>query len=164
MTDDSPVQPVEIRAAAVSDADAIHTLLMSFAREQLVLPRPKSDILERIRNFRVILAGGKLAGFSALRDYGNGLYEVRSLVVAREFQHAGLASMLVNSQIETVRAKGQPARIFALTYREHFFNRLGFVTVEKTLFPEKIWSDCEQCPKKNRCDETAVLMLVNQER
>ena len=52
----------------------------------------------------------------------------------------------------------RPARVFALTYRANFFCRLGFRIVSKELFPQKIWSDCSVCPKKDRCDETAVLM------
>jgi amino-acid N-acetyltransferase len=34
------------------------------------------------------------------------------------------------------------------------------VTVDKALFPEKIWSDCQACPKRDRCDEEAVLREV----
>ena len=55
---------------------------------------------------------------------------------------------------------GGPFRVFALTYQEKFFRHLGFRIVDKSLFPEKIWSDCAVCPKKDRCDEIAVLMEI----
>ena len=53
-------------------------------------------------------------------------------------------------------------RLFALTLRPDFFSSLGFEEVPKSLFPEKIWSDCSKCAKRSRCDETAMLLKVNQ--
>ena len=41
-----------------------------------------------------------------------------------------------------------------------FFRRLGFQVVDKYSFPPKIWSDCCVCPKKDHCDETAVMIGV----
>ena len=50
--------------------------------------------------------------------------------------------------------------VFALTLRDGFFNRLGFRTVAKEMFPAKVWSDCRQCPKLHACDEIAVVKEV----
>lgn len=147
---------IQIRKAAVEDVPAIYQILATFAEQRLLLPRPQLDILMRIENFYVACVDGEVAGCAALRDYGNELYEVRSLAVAERFQNLGLASKIVTAQLESLAGKN--ARVFALTYRDHFFQRLGFSVVEKTLFPEKIWSDCERCPKKDHCDEIAVLM------
>ncbi len=147
-----------IRPASINDVQKIHDLLGLFAEERLVLPRPQLDILERIGFFRVALVDGQFAGCAALRDYGNNLFEVRSLAVSKVFQNHGIASRLVQSQIDDLRARKIPARIFSLTCREHFFQRFGFKIVEKTLFPEKIWSDCEQCPIRDNCNETAVML------
>ncbi len=150
-----------IRAAVPEDVNNIHDVLELFAKERLLLPRTHLDLLVRIKNFRVAEVDGVFAGCAALRDYGNGLYEVRSLAVLPEYQQQGIASVLVKSQIETLQEKGEQVRLFALTYRANFFQRLGFHLVERDLFPEKIWSDCERCPKKDHCDETAVLMTIN---
>ncbi len=62
--------------------------------------------------------------------------------------------------IQSLRERGEKARVFALTYRADFFQTLGFRIVDKGMFPEKIWSDCIICPKRYRCDETAVLLEV----
>ncbi len=150
-----------IRAAVPEDVNNIHDVLELFAKERLLLPRTHLDLLVRIKNFRVAEVDGVFAGCAALRDYGNGLYEVRSLAVLPVYQQQGIASVLVKSQIETLQEKGEQVRLFALTYRANFFQRLGFHLVERDLFPEKIWSDCERCPKKDHCDETAVLMTIN---
>ena len=141
-----------------ADVMAIHDLLKVYAEDRLLLPRPPEDILEKIRNFRIAEVDGKFAGCAALRDYGNSLYEVRSLAVVKEFVGCRIGSKLVSGFLEEKQAVGVPAKIFALTYRDNFFCNLGFRIVEKDMFPEKIWSDCERCPKKDRCDETAVFL------
>ena len=149
-------QEIMIRTAVEADVPAIYQVLAAFAEQRLLLPRPQMDILLQIDTFHVACVNGEVAGCAALRDYGNELYEVRSLAVSEKFQNMGLASMLVTEQMNILAGKN--ARLFALTYRDNFFQRLGFRVVEKTLFPEKIWSDCERCPKKDHCDEIAVLM------
>ena len=49
-------------------------------------------------------------------------------------------------------------RVFALTYQEAFFARLGFAVVDKSVLPQKIWADCVHCAKYPDCDETAVFL------
>lgn len=154
-TDD--IHKTTVRAAAPEDVNFIYELLAGYAKERLLLPRPHLDLLERIGNFLIAEVEGEQAGCCALRDYGGGLYEVRSLAVAKKFLNRGIASEMVLCHMERLRKKGVPARLFALTYRDAFFNRLGFRIVDKSMFPEKIWSDCAICPKKDHCDETAVL-------
>ncbi len=159
MTSDSP--QFLIRPAVLGDVQLIHDLLNDFARQHLLLPRPQLDIIERLANFRVAFLDGCFAGCVALRDYGSGLFEVRSLAVVPDLQNKGVASKLVQSQIDMLSVRKTPVRLFALTYRDHFFQSLGFKIVDKSLFPEKIWSDCENCPKKQNCDEIAVLLSIN---
>ncbi|MCF7855891.1 MAG: GNAT family N-acetyltransferase, partial [Candidatus Pacebacteria bacterium] len=52
-------------------------------------------------------------------------------------------------------------RIFALTYHPRLFEHQGFQRVSKDLFPEKVWHDCAKCPKRDRCDEIALLKKMN---
>jgi len=49
-------------------------------------------------------------------------------------------------------------KVFALTYRVAFFERMGFHPVDKRTLPQKIWSDCVHCAKFTDCDETAVIL------
>ena len=147
-----------VRPAAVSDVDSILKLLDEYAAEKLLLKRTREDLLDKLKNFRVGVINGEFACCLALRDFGDDLYEVRSLAVCRKFNNQGCGSKLVSGVVEQLRSLGRPVRVFALTYRAHFFCRLGFRIVSKELFPQKIWSDCSVCPKKDCCDETAVLM------
>lgn len=148
------------RHAVPDDVPAIHELVCQYAKERLLLPRPPEDILEKIGNFHILEMNGRIVGCAALRNYGNALYEIRSLAVRKEYLNRRFGSRMVEGLLQLLRDKGEPARVFALTYRDHFFLTHGFHVVDKKLFPEKIWSDCVICPKKDRCDEIAVLLSL----
>jgi len=47
--------------------------------------------------------------------------------------------------------------IMSLTYEQRFFEKLGFVVVNKDTLPLKVWSDCVKCPKRDGCDEIAMV-------
>ena len=152
--------PLDVRPAVESDVDPICGLLAEYAAKKLLLKRTREDVLEKLKNFRVGTVNGEFAGCLALRDFGDDLYEVRSLAVHERFNNLGYGSQLVSGALDSLRGLGKPVRVFALTYRAAFFCRLGFRIVSKDLFPQKIWSDCAVCPRKDRCDETAVLLEI----
>ncbi len=151
---------VTIRPARPSDAAAIAGLLAPYAAAGLVLPRTAEEIRHHVGRFLVAARGararGKILGCVALRDYGAGLFEVRSLAVAQSENGSGLGSRLVAASVAGAKARGAH-RVFALTLRPNLFRRLGFTVVEKELFPQKVWTDCKHCPKLHCCDEIAVL-------
>ncbi len=151
-----------IRPAAFDDAPAIYALLATFSTEGKLLPRPVADIQARIANFLVAEQDGMVAACGALRDFGNNLNEIRSLAVRRDLAGQGIGSRLVKALLKKAveRTGGEHGHVFALTYRVEFFKRLGFRVIDKYTFPPKIWSDCCVCPKKDHCDETAVVIDV----
>lgn len=151
---------VTVRKAELADVDEICALLLQYAAKGLLLPRTKEDLAEKIGNFHICEMNGEFAGCAALRDYGEALFEVRSLAVKEEFAGKGIGSLMVSGIVEYLKKEKKPCRVFALTYRAGFFCRLGFKIVQKELFPQKIWSDCSICPKAAKCDETAVLMEI----
>lgn len=152
----------QIRPARLEDAPAIYALLATFSTEGKLLPRPVADIQARIANFLVAELDGAVAACGALRDFGNNLNEIRSLAVRRDLAGQGLGSRLVKGLLNKAaeRTNGERGQVFALTYRVEFFKRLGFRIIDKYTFPPKIWSDCCVCPKKDHCDETAVVIDV----
>lgn len=153
-------KPLIVRPAVESDVDAICGLLAEYAAKKLLLKRDREDVLGKLKNFRVGTVDGEFACCVALRDFGDDLYEVRSLAVREQFNNLGYGSRLVAGAVEPLRDLGRPVRVFALTYRAAFFCRLGFQVVSKDMFPQKIWSDCAVCPRKDCCDETAVLLEI----
>ena len=162
MTAQSPCSGAQIRPAEVEDAPAIYALLATFSNEGKLLPRPVADIQARIANFIVAELNGSVAACGALRDFGNNLNEIRSLAVRRDLAGQGIGSCLVRALLAKAmeRTGGENGHVFALTYRVAFFQRMGFRVVDKYTFPPKIWSDCCVCPKKDHCDETAVVIDV----
>ena len=150
------LQSVIIESAREADAYKIPELLAPWVARQIVLPRTPEDILEHLENFLVARRDDALVGVVAVRDFGDGLNEIRSLAVGSGFEGAGLGSALVEAAIALARRERHAKRIFALTMRPRLFQRLGFTIVDKELFPQKVWLDCSKCPKRDCCDEVAV--------
>ena len=147
-----------VRKAELKDVKTIAQILQVYAAQQIVLARDEADITFYLKNFSVCEVDGVVRGCVALRDFGNNLMEVRSLAVDEKFKNMGVGRAMLQFLIDKVKQQEENIRIFALTYQDKFFLKMGFHTVEKELFPEKIWADCEKCPKKSHCDEIAVLL------
>ena len=144
-----------IRSARIPDAKTIHKLLADFAREGLMLPRSLSDIYETIRDFYVFELDGEVVGTVCLHICWEDLAEVRSLAVAREQAGRGIGRQLVRACLEEARQLGLK-RVFALTYQQTFFEKLGFALIAKSELPHKIWADCLKCAKFPDCDEISM--------
>ena len=71
----------------------------------------------------------------------------------------GVGRGLVEWTVSEVRRLGI-RRLFALTYEQGFFGKLGFEVVTKDSLPLKVWSDCVRCPKRDGCDEIAVILVL----
>ena len=151
-------EPVKVRPAGLNDVDAIFEMLELYVAEGIVLKRSREDINFFIGNFVVAEQAGKVCGCAALRDFGNDLLELRSVVIHPQLQGKGVGRILVEELIASLRKQRSEWRLFTLTTTPAFFKKLGFKEVEKELFPEKIWSDCSKCPKFHCCDEVALLM------
>ena len=152
-----------ITAATEDDIDGIEALLAPNVKKQLVLARSKEDILSHLGNFLVARDGGCLVGCVALRGFGEGLYEIRSLAVDAAFMGRGIGTRLVGGCVEKA-VKLDGSLVFTLTLRPNLFQRLGFTEVPiKTFhrddkFREKIWADFLNCPKYDKaCNEIALV-------
>ena len=148
---------IAILPARPEQAGAISALLQPYVKEGIVLPRPPHEVRVHIGNFLTAVRDDEVIGAVAVRDFGGGLYEIRSLVVAPQWSGRGIGSRLVREAVAFAETRGA-ARIFALTMRPRLFERLHFVQVDKNLFPQKVWSDCVKCPKRACCDEVAVFL------
>lgn len=149
-----------IRKAILQDARHIHKLLLNYAKDGLVLPRSLMEIFEAIRDFYVFVDDGRVIGAAALNICWEDLAEVRSLVVHEEFGGRGIGRQLVEACLEEARRLGI-GRVFALTYQQNFFEKLGFAEIEKSELPQKIWRDCIKCAKFPECDEIALSISLS---
>ena len=151
------MQKIQIRMAEKRDIEAICRILAPYARKKIILPRDPIEVSKHLRNFCIAEKNARVIGCCAFRDYGNRLFEIRSLAVSSRNVGGGIGSKMVNFLKERISSHGD-VKIFALTTSAGFFHRLGFRTVEKDMFPQKIWSDCSKCLKLNDCEEEAVMI------
>jgi amino-acid N-acetyltransferase len=149
-----------IRKAIIGDMKIIHKLLNRYADQGLLLPRPLSELYDHLRDFNVLVEQGeseKILGTCALGICWEDLAEIRSLAVVEDRQGGDYGRKLVDACLEEARSLGL-RKVFALTYAETFFSKLGFKVVEKSTLPQKVWGDCLKCPKFPECDETAMVL------
>jgi amino-acid N-acetyltransferase len=152
------------RRARPSDTRSILNLIGFYSAKGLLLPRPFSQIIEKIRDFHVAVEESQdgavtVKGVVALHPVGEDLAEVRSLAVEEALAGKGIGKQLMKACIEDAHEM-RLNRIFALTYQTVFFNKLGFQQVEKLTLPQKIWGDCVHCTKFSDCDEVAMLLSL----
>lgn len=146
-----------IRKARMSDVKAIQKLVAEYARKGDMLPRSLSEIYENLRDYFVFTeGGGEIVGSAAIHIMWEDLAEVRSVAVREDRMGRGVGTRLVEACISEAIVLGI-SRVFALTYRPEFFEKLGFSRVDKSELPQKIWSDCLKCSKFPDCDEVALL-------
>ncbi|OQY23549.1 MAG: GNAT family N-acetyltransferase [Desulfobacteraceae bacterium 4572_35.2] len=127
---------MKLRKACIGDVNAIHKLLVEHARQGLMLSRSLAEIYQAIRSFYVLDHGGEVLGTVSLQVWWLDLAEVRSLVVADSLAGQGYGRKLVQSCLTEAQELGLN-RVFALTYQEQFFARLGFAVIEKSELPER---------------------------
>lgn len=145
-----------IRSARIADVPQIHSLITLFAERGLMLFRSPTELYEQIRGFLVYEQDGRIVGCCALEILWKDMAEVRSLAVDPAAQGAGIGGKLVWAAIQEARRLGIP-QVLSLTYRQSFFERLGFKVVGKKALPHKVWTDCIRCPKQACCDEIPML-------
>jgi amino-acid N-acetyltransferase len=149
-----------IRKAKVSDAKIIHGMINASSGKDEMLPRSLMDIYGSLRDFFVYVedSSASVTGVCAMHIFWENLAEVRSLCVNDEYRRRGIGRKLVEACISEAITLDL-LRIFALTYQTEFFGKLGFIEVERSTLPEKIWSDCFKCPKyPDYCDEVAMIL------
>ena len=148
-----------IRKAKTGDVVVIQKMLVSFAQQGKLLARSLSELYTNLRDMSVAVDNetGQVVGCCSLHIIWEDLAEIRSLAVQETRQGRGLGRRLVEACMEEARDLGIK-RLFTLTYETRFFEHIGFLIVDKNMFPQKVWADCLHCPKFPECDEVALVM------
>jgi amino-acid N-acetyltransferase len=148
-----------IRPATIHDVPLIQAIVNSHAELGKMLFKSYAQIYDRLRDFAVYDINGEVVGCVALAIIWADLAEVRSLAVHPDHIGRGIGRSLTEWCIQDAR-RMQIRRIMSLTYEQKFFEKLGFVVVPKETLPLKVWSDCVQCPKRDGCDEIAMVREI----
>ncbi len=149
-----------IRKATLKDVKAIHGLLQIYGSKGELLPRPLSKIYDHLRDFSVYAQDGKVVGCCALQFCWEDLAEIRSVAVHPDHTGKKIGSMLAETAIAEAKSF-DIKQIFTLTYRPGFFKKFGFMQIERSQLPLKIWSDCILCVKFPDCDEIAMMKKLD---
>jgi argininosuccinate lyase/amino-acid N-acetyltransferase len=147
---------VEFRQARADDLDAIEWLVEHWAKHGENLPRSREDIMKAILDFGVAVVDGKVVGCAALWIYTPQLAEIRSLGVHPDHQGKGVGQGLVRYFLQLAGQLHIP-KVFVLTRAPRFFEKAGFRQVSVNSLPEKVLKDCAGCPKREQCDEIALV-------
>jgi amino-acid N-acetyltransferase len=154
---------LKIRKAKISDLKQIHKLINEYAKKEEMIPRPLSELYENMRDFIVCEYDANICGVCALHIMWEDLAEIRSLAVDGGYQKMGIGRNLVRQCLREAKLLGLQ-KVFALTYHPEFFKKLGFVDIDKSSLPQKIWGDCIRCPRFPGCDEYAVILELRNKK
>jgi amino-acid N-acetyltransferase len=147
-----------IRKANIQDIKAIHRLLQEYGKKEELLARPLSQLYDHLRDFSVYMDENnqRLTGCCALQICWEDLAEIRSLAVHPDHMGKNIGKQLTETVLQEAKSF-QVKRVFTLTYKPNFFKQFGFVTIERSELPLKIWGDCIICVKFPDCDEIAMM-------
>jgi len=152
---------IRTHKARIQDARDIFDLVNSLSGDGTLLRRSYAEICENIRDFTVVSRATpdgehEFLGCGALHLYGPHLAEIRSIVVAEQFRGLGAGDEL----LEALLAEAEEHRILSVclfTRIPDYFEHLGFRIAERNDMPDKIYKDCQTCPRLYACDEVAMV-------
>jgi len=149
-----------LRSARVGDVPEMAALINYHAERHRMLFRSYEELYEHIRDFSVVESqNGDILACCALEVFWKDLAEIKSLAVAPDHMRKGLGRALVHNAIQQASDLGV-SRVFALTYEQEFFQRLGFELIDKDQLPHKVWTDCVKCHQQHNCKEIAMILRV----
>ena len=146
-----------VRQAKLQDAVHIFELVNSLSHDGTLLRRNYAEICENVRDFAVAESeAGVFLGCGALHLYGPHLAEVRSIVVKPEAKGQGAGGRLLQALIAESEEQGVVS-VCLFTRIPDFFFHFGFRIADRTTLPDKIYKDCQACPRLYACDEVAMV-------
>ena len=146
-----------VRRARLQDAVNIFELVNSLSGDGTLLRRSYAEICENVRDFHIAESeAGVFLGCGALHLYGPHLAEVRSIVVKPEAKGQGAGGKLLKALLAEAEDQGVVC-VSLFTRIPDFFFHFGFRTADRTALPDKIYKDCQACPRLYACDEVAMV-------
>ena len=151
-----------VRPAKLPDAVNIFDLVNSLSHDGTLLRRNYAEICENIRDFAIAESTSsesrpaEFLGCGALHLYGPHLAEVRSIVVKPEAKGQGAGGKLLRALLEEAEEQKVTA-VCLFTRIPDFFTHFDFRVVDRTTLPDKIYKDCQTCPRLYACDEVAMV-------
>ncbi len=148
---------MKIRPAKVQDVKQMQNLINDFAAKKEMLPRSLNDLYENIFEYFVAENDtGEVIGCGAIHVAWDDLAEVKGLAVDSGYHGKGIGAEIV-SACEKKALEVGVTKVFALTFKPGFFEKLGYKQVGRDTLPHKVWGECVKCPMFPDCGEVAVM-------
>ena len=150
-----------IRKATIKDVKSVHALLQEYGNRGELLSRPLSELYDHVRDFSLYVdrEDNQMLGCCALQFCWEDLAEIRSLAVLPDHRGRKIGSELTRTVLDEAKSFDFQ-KVFALTYKPEFFEKFGFIRIDRAELPLKIWSDCVICVKFPDCDEFAMMKKI----
>jgi amino-acid N-acetyltransferase len=154
---DPALAPLQVHKAHLQDAQNIFDLVNAHSGDGTLLKRSFAEICENIRDFTVAYRDHPETGeIDFLGCDGPHLAEVRSIVVRQDRRGLGAGDAI----LEALIAEGEEHHVTSVclfTRIPDYFEHLGFRIADRTAMPDKIYKDCQTCPRLYACDEVAMV-------
>jgi len=138
----------------------IQSVLEPYVKEGIILRRDDDEIATNIRSYVLVYSDKKPVGVGALHIFSPFLGEIRSLGVDKDYHSKGIGKKIVNYLLDEAKDLGLK-EVLVLTYKKEFFEKLGFIEIEKEAIPDKkIWADCIKCKFFPNCNEIALIKYL----
>jgi len=148
---------IEFVKAHLSDINNMQSLVAPEIETGIILIRSDDEIATNIRSYILAKSENELLGFCALHIHASSLAEIRSLIVKEDCRGKSVGSMLIEKALDEAKSLGLQ-KVLSLTYKQSFFEKLGFVEIPKESLPEhKIWADCIKCKHFPVCNEVSLI-------
>jgi len=147
-----------VRRARSRDVEPILGVIGTYVTQHVLLPRTREEILDEIGSWWVVDLNGEVVGCAALRDFGDGLGELRSLSVVAAAHGRGLGESLVHAVVREAR-KRAITRLFAITRNPGYFARHGFSDLPLGEVPTVLHADRVPWPQRSGAGHAMELDL-----
>ena len=148
---------IKYTKATLADISQMQALILPEVKSGIILARSDDEVATNIRSYTLAYKDNELIGFSALHIHTSKLAEIRSLIVKDNTRGQNIGGNLVKEQLEEALSL-KVKRVLSLTYKQSFFERLGFIEISKESLPEhKIWADCINCQHFPVCNEVSLI-------
>lgn len=151
---------ISYKKALLSNITQMQNLVRSEVESGVILVRTDNEIATNIRSYTLACEGSNIVGFAALHIHTPYLGEIRSLVVDEKYRAKGIGKTLVKNLVAEAESL-ELKEVLSLTYKQAFFEKLGFKVIEKESIPEpKIWADCIKCTHFPICNEVSLVKVI----
>ena len=149
-----------ISTPILEDIPQIQQLLTPFVKDGIILKRDNDELATNIRSYLIIKKNNSIIAVGALHIYSVHLGEIRSLAVHQDYQGKGFGRQIILGLQQEAKRLGIK-ELLTLTYQKEFFEKLGFIEIQKEQVPEhKVWSDCIKCPHFPNCNEISLIKTI----